>query len=225
MTVRRTTRPFDGRQLEGRAVVSEPAGAAVPAGAVNSRTGITAADLWMAQEVRLFGRYVRRQKIALLIMGVPALIPPFLIVPGVLTLSAGALNNGEADTLGTGSEILLIGTLLISPLMTLTRWRWIFPLRRWYGIMMAFTALSDAAVAAVTTDFAGGIFGRLAGHSFLLVGLVMTMLLIPLVLTANRRAQRWLGRYWPVLHKLVYVVWGLLLLHLALLEGFGTRRV
>jgi hypothetical protein len=59
--------------------------------------------------------------------------------------------------------------------MILTRWRWIFPLRRWYGIMMAFSTIGDAAIAAVTTDFAGGLFGRLAGHSFLLVGLLMTM--------------------------------------------------
>ncbi len=49
----------------------------------------------------------------------------------------------------------------------------------------------------------------------------MVMLLIPLLLTANTRAQHWLGRYWKVLHQLIYVVWALLMVHLAVLEGFG----
>jgi len=68
------------------------------------------------------------------------------------------------------------------------------------------------------------VFGRLAGHSFLLVGFVMVVLLIPLFLTGNNVAQRWLGRYWKPLQKLTYVVWGLLFLHLALLEGLGFQH-
>ena len=52
----------------------------------------------------------------------------------------------------------------------------------------------------------------------------MVVLLIPLFLTGNNLAQRWLGRYWKVLHKLTYVIWGLLFLHLALLEGLGFQH-
>jgi DMSO/TMAO reductase YedYZ heme-binding membrane subunit len=93
-----------------------------------------------------------------------------------------------------------------------------------YGIMFGFSALADAILASITADFAGGPIGRVAGHTFLLAGLVMVMLLIPLLVTANTRAQSWLGRYWKVLHRLMYVVWVLLLVHLALLEGFGFQR-
>jgi DMSO/TMAO reductase YedYZ heme-binding membrane subunit len=120
--------------------------------------------------------------------------------------------------------MLLMLTLLISPLSTITRQRWFVPLRRWYGVMFAITAFTDATAAAITTEFAGGVFGRLAGHSFLLVGFIMVVLLIPLFLTGNNFAQRRLGRYWKSLHKLTYVIWGLLFLHLALLEGLGFQH-
>ena len=90
--------------------------------------------------------------------------------------------------------------------------------------MFAVTAFADATAAGITTTFAGGVFGRLAGHSFLLAGFTMVALLIPLFLTANNVAQRWLGRYWKVLHRLTYVIWALLFVHLALLEGLGFQH-
>jgi DMSO/TMAO reductase YedYZ heme-binding membrane subunit len=75
-----------------------------------------------------------------------------------------------------------------------------------------------------STAFAGGVFGRLAGHSFLLVGFLMVFLLVPLLATANNPAQRWLGRYWKPLQRTTYVIWGLLIVHLMLLEGFGFEQ-
>ena len=203
-----------------RITTRDPAAAA----AATANTGVTPADAWMAGEVRLFGRYVRRQTIALWVLGAPALIPILFMVPAFVTRNGTAMDANEADVLGSGSEILLLCTLLVTPMNTLTRQRWFIPLRRWYGLMFAATAFTDATTASITTSFAGGVFGRLAGHSFLLVGFVNTMLLVPLFLTGNNRAQRWLGRYWKPLQRLVYVVWGLLILHLTLLSGFGFQH-
>jgi sulfoxide reductase heme-binding subunit YedZ len=184
----------------------------------------TSVDAWMDEEVRLFGRYVKRQTVALWIMGAPAFLPVLFMSRAIIDLNGTIIDAGEADVLGSGSEILLLCTLLVTPMVLLTRQRWFVPLRRWYGIMFAVTAFVDATCAAITTtEFAGGVLGRLAGHSFLLVGFVNVMLLIPLFLTANHRAQRWLGRYWKPLHRLVYVTWALLVLHLILLEGFGFQ--
>src|SRR5215470_11305418 len=45
------------------------------------------------------------------------------------------------------------------------------------------------------------------------------LLALPLLATANTPAQRKLGRYWKWLHKMTYVVWGLLVIHLLLLDG------
>jgi DMSO/TMAO reductase YedYZ heme-binding membrane subunit len=178
----------------------------------------------MDTEVRLFGRYVKRQVIALCVLGAPAFLPIFFASRAIITRNGAALDASEADVLGSGSEILLLCTLLVTPLVTVTRQRWFVPLRRWYGILMAFTAFTDATVAAITTRFAGGVFGRLAGHTFLLVGFVNVMVLVPLFLTGNHTAQRWLGRYWKPLHRLIYVVWGLLVLHLVLLAGLGFQQ-
>ena len=47
----------------------------------------------------------------------------------------------------------------ITPLITLTGAQWIAPLRRWYGIWFAIIGISDATTAAITTDFASGVFG------------------------------------------------------------------
>lgn len=187
------------------------------------KAGATAADAWMAGEVRLFGRYVKRQTIALWVLGIPAFTSIVMILPADITRKSQMLDLGEASVLGTGTEILLLLTLMITPLVTVTRQRWFVPLRRWYGLMMAATAFFDATNAAIATSFNGGVLGRLSGHSFLVVGLFMNALLIPLFLTGNPWAQRKLGRYWKPLHKLIYVVWGALFLHLMLLEGFGVQ--
>jgi methionine sulfoxide reductase heme-binding subunit len=184
----------------------------------------TSVDAWMDTETRLVGRDVKRQTLWLWALRLPALVPVLFMSPAIVMLNSAVLDGVEADVLGTGSMLLLMLTLLISPLVTLTRHRWFVPLRRWYGIMFAVTAFTDATAAGITTSFAGGVFGRLAGHSFLLVGLTMVVLLIPLFLTANNVAQRWLGRYWKALHRLTYVIWALLFVHLALLEGLGFQH-
>ena len=131
-----------------------------------------------------------------------------------------SLTNTEADILGTGGEICLFVALSITPLITVTGARWFAPLRRWYGIMFALIAISDAATAAITTDFAGGVFGRLAGHTFLVTGLFIVLLAIPVLATANTPAQRRLGKHWKTIQRVTYALWALTVLHLLLLDGF-----
>ena len=184
----------------------------------------TSVDAWMDTETRFLGRDVKRQTLWLWALRLPAFVPVLFMSPAIVTLNSAVMDTVEADVLGTGSMLLLMLTLLITPLSTLTRQRWFLPLRRWYGVMMAITAFTDFTMAAITTNFAGGVFGRLAGHSFLLVGFINVMVIIPLFLTGNNLAQRWLGRYWKRLHRLTYAVWGLLWLHLALLEGLGFQH-
>lgn len=184
----------------------------------------TAVDTWMAEDFTFSAGSIRKQTVALFLLRLPALVPLFFISRGIITLNNSTLNGAEADVLGTGSEACMLLTLLVTPMITVTRQRWITPLRRWYGIMFALTAITDATTASITTSFAGGVFGRLAGHSFLVVGFTMVLLLLPLLATANNPAQRWLGRYWKPLQRVTYVIWGLLIVHLALLEGFGIQH-
>jgi methionine sulfoxide reductase heme-binding subunit len=178
-------------------------------------------DEWMEAEFKFGGSRIKRNAVALILLGAPAVVPLFFMLPALVTRNSNTFSVSVDDTLGTGAEICLFLCLLVSPLVTLTGQRWFFPLRRWYGIMMAFTGLGDATAAGITDTFAGGVFGRLTGHIFELMGTFMVMLLIPLLITGNPWAQKKLGRYWKTLHKLTYVVWGLLAAHLMLLEGLG----
>jgi methionine sulfoxide reductase heme-binding subunit len=178
-------------------------------------------DEWMEVTFKFGGSRIKRKALALVLLGAIAPVPLFFMLPALVTLNSNTFAVSVDDTLGTGAEICLFLCLLVSPMMTLTGQHWFFPLRRWYGIMMAACAFGDATAAGITDNFAGGVFGRLVGHVFELMGFIMVMLLIPLVLTANPWAQRKLGRYWRWLHKLIYVIWGLLACHLMLLEGFG----
>jgi sulfoxide reductase heme-binding subunit YedZ len=180
-------------------------------------------DEWMEVDFKFGGSRIKRKALALVLLGAPALVPLFFMLPALITLNSNTFSVSVDDTLGTGAEICLFLCLLVTPITLLTRQRWFVPLRRWYGIMMACCAIGDATAAGITDNFAGGVFGRLAGHVFELMGFMMVMLVIPLLLTGNPWAQRKLGRYWKRLHRLIYVIWGLLAAHLILLEGFGFQ--
>jgi methionine sulfoxide reductase heme-binding subunit len=181
-------------------------------------------DEWMGVEFKFGGSRIKRKTVALVLLGAPAVLPLFFMLPALLTLNTNTFAVSVDDTLGTGAELCLFLCLLVSPLVTLTGQRWFFPLRRWYGIMMGCTAIGDAVAAGLTDTFAGGFLGRLAGHAFELMGFFMVMLVIPLLATGNQWAQRKLGRYWKRLHQLIYAIWALLAVHLMLLEGFGFQH-
>jgi DMSO/TMAO reductase YedYZ heme-binding membrane subunit len=178
-------------------------------------------DTWMGEDLIFSAVVIKKQSLILFLLRLPALVPLIFIMRGWLTLNAkDVLTNTEADVLGTGGEICFFIAVSITPIITLTGARWIAPLRRWYGIMFAVIGIADSTTAALTTDFAGGIFGRLAGHTFLLSGFLIILLALPLLATANTPSQRRLGKYWKRLQKMTYVIWGFIVLHLLLLDGF-----
>ena len=198
----------------------EPAGGGQP----RQRADKSRVDEWMEVEFRFGGSRIKRKAVALVVLGAPALVPLLFMSPALVTLNSTTFSVSVHDTLGTGAELCLFVCLLVTPLVTLTGQRWFVPLRRWYGIMMACCAIGDATAAGITDNFAGGVFGRLAGHTFVLIGFIMVMLVIPLLITGNPWAQKKLGRYWKRLHRLIYLIWALLAAHLVLLEGFGFQR-
>lgn len=178
----------------------------------------------MEVEFKFGGSRIKRKAVALVLLGAPAVLPLFFMLPALLTVDYNTFQVAVDDVLGTGAEICLFLCLLVTPMITLTGQRWFFPLRRWYGIMMGACAVGDGVAAGLTDNFAGGFIGRLTEHTFTFVGFVMMLLVIPLLLTGNPWAQRKLGRYWKTLHRLIYVIWGLLFVHLLTLEGIGFQQ-
>jgi sulfoxide reductase heme-binding subunit YedZ len=181
-------------------------------------------DTWMDGGHRFAGSVIKRKTLACVLLGAPALAPLFFTARPVVMGDTAPLTSINADVLGTGSMLMLLAMLMITPAVTLTGQVWFTPLRRWYGIVLGCTATADAIIASITSQFTGGVIGRVTGHTFLLAGLVMVLIMLPLLITANNASMRWLGRYWKQLQRLTYLVWFLLFVHLALLEGFGIQN-
>jgi methionine sulfoxide reductase heme-binding subunit len=211
---------------------ASPSGVATPrrakekpaADQVQRRTAKNRVDEWMEVDFKFGGSRIKRKALALILLGAPAVAPLFFMLPALVTLNSNTFGVSVDDTLGNGAQIDLFLCLLITPFVLLTGQHWFLPLRRWYGITMACCGFGDAIAASITDNFAGGVFGRLAGHAFELMGFIMVLLLVPIVLTSNPWMQRKLGKYWKRFQRLTYVVWALLAAHLMLLEGFGFQR-
>jgi DMSO/TMAO reductase YedYZ heme-binding membrane subunit len=183
--------------------------------------GRSRVDRWMGEDIVFSAAVIKKQSLILFLCRLPAFIPLIFIARGWLSLNAnGDLTNTEADILGSGGELCFLIAVSITPIITMTGWRWIAPLRRWYAIFFAVIGISDATTASITTDFAGGVFGRLAGHTFLVTGFLIILLALPLLATANTPSQRKMGKYWKKLQRMTYVIWGFIILHLLLLDGF-----
>ena len=164
---------------------------------------------------------IKKRSIALFFMRLPVFVPFIFMLPAWASLNKNnVLTIEEAAVLGTGGEFCLFMALSITPIITLTGAQWISPLRRWYGIWFAVIGIFDGTTAAITTEFAGGPLGRLFGHSFLLAGSLILILALPLLATANTPSQRVLGRWWKRLQRITYVIWGMVIIHLLLLDGF-----
>jgi DMSO/TMAO reductase YedYZ heme-binding membrane subunit len=171
------------------------------------------------------------QTAMLWVLGAPALLPIVFMLPGIfqgMTGNGNTVHSAGNDVFGTGGILLLFAMLAITPLRTLTRRQWFVPLRRWYGIVFAFDIFLDAITAANDPEFAGPVVaGRLTGHAFETMGALMTVILIPLCIQGiwNKWSMKQLGKYWKPFQKYgTYAIWGLLGVHLALLEGFGMEH-
>jgi sulfoxide reductase heme-binding subunit YedZ len=148
----------------------------------------------------------------------PELVAALLGRPGAVA----NISTSTADVFGTSSLLIFALMLTVTPVHTLTGWTWHIPLRRYYGVAMFLTATADLLLAATTTGdtFSGGVLGRVGGHTFLVAGTLAVLLLFPLALTSFRRSHHWLGAYWRRLHRLVFVIWAIILIHLLFLFGF-----
>jgi len=184
------------------------------------RSDVAVADARTSRYYEFSAITIRKRSVALFFLRLPVFVPIIFIIPGWVSLNANrTLTVNEASVLGTGGVFCLYVALSITPIITLTGAQWIAPLRRWYGIWFAVIGLADTTTAAITTNFAGGPFGRLAGHTFLLTGFFIITLAFPVLATANTPSQRKLGKYWKKLQRMTYVIWFFAVVHLLLLDG------
>lgn len=145
------------------------------------------------------------------------LLPSIHLVYGAATDQLGA-NPAEALIRGLGdwSLRLLCLTLAVTPLRIRTRTPQLARYRRMLGLFTFFYAcLHLLAYGWLDMGLQVADIGRdILKRPFILVGFTCWLLLLPLALTSSHRAMRWLGgRQWVTLHRLVYPIAGLALLH------------
>lgn len=119
------------------------------------------------------------------------------------------------DRLGLGGLIFLLITLAMTPLQRVTGWSGWIVVRRQLGLWcFAYIALHLSAYLFFILGLDWGqLTVELRKRPYIIVGVLGFLGLLSLALTSNRYSQRRLGARWKRLHKLVYVILGLGLLH------------
>lgn len=146
------------------------------------------------------------------------LLPLATLVHGAVTDSLGA-NPAEALVRGTGDwtlRFLCLG-LALTPLRVSARLPALGRYRRMLGLFaFAYAVLHLVCYALFDQGLVIADIARdIAKRPFILVGFLAFVSLLPLAATSNRHALRALGaRRWQTLHKAVYAIVLLGLLHL-----------
>ncbi|MBD9607639.1 sulfoxide reductase heme-binding subunit YedZ [Pseudomonas sp. PvR086] len=120
------------------------------------------------------------------------------------------------DRLGLGTLVLLLITLSMTPLQKLTGWSGWIAVRRQLGLWcFAYVVLHLSGYTAFILGFDWSQLGiELRKRPYIIVGVLGFLGLLALAVTSNRYSQRHLGVRWKRLHRLVYVILGLGLLHM-----------
>ncbi|EZP30209.1 protein-methionine-sulfoxide reductase heme-binding subunit MsrQ [Pseudomonas sp. RIT288] len=120
------------------------------------------------------------------------------------------------DRLGLGTLVLLLITLSMTPLQKLTGWTGWIAVRRQLGLWcFAYVVLHLFSYMAFILGFDWSQLGvELRKRPYIIVGTLGFLGLLALAVTSNRYSQRRLGVRWKKLHRLVYVILGLGLLHM-----------
>lgn len=167
--------------------------------------------------------------------GVPAALPPrvFAWVRATLFVLAALpfaelLRRGFAQDLGanpvefvlrwlgTWTLVALLATLTVTPLRWVTGWAWLVRLRRMLGLYAFFYGAMHVVAYVWIDHFFDwpAILGDIAKRPYLTFGFAAFVLMIPLALTSTNAAVRRLGgRNWQRLHRLVYAIAVLGVLH------------
>ncbi|WP_137820434.1 protein-methionine-sulfoxide reductase heme-binding subunit MsrQ [Pseudomonas sp. 2FG] len=146
-----------------------------------------------------------------------ALLPPLFWLYQGWSFALGA-DPGKVlvDRLGLGALTLLLITLAMTPLQRLTGWGGWIAVRRQLGLWcFSYVALHLCAYAVFVLGLDGAqLLIDLRKRPYIFVGALAFIGLLALAVTSNRFSIRKLGKRWKALHRAVYPVLGLVLLHM-----------
>ena len=150
------------------------------------------------------------------VLFVVCLLPFIALVMGAVNDTLGT-NPVETMTHETGEWTLrfLLLTLLITPLRRLSGHNWLIRLRRMLGLFAFFYACLHFLTYIWFDHYFNWfeIIKDIPKRPFITVGFIAFVLLVPLALTSTNAMMRRLKKNWTRLHKLVYVIAVLGVLH------------
>lgn len=152
-------------------------------------------------------------RLAIFLLG--CLFPAWWLYEAAMNLLGPDPGKILVDRLGLGSLIFLLITLSMTPLQRLTGWSGWIVVRRQLGLWcFAYIVLHMTAYMVFILGLDWGQLGvELRKRPYIIVGVLGFIGLLALAVTSNRYSQRRLGARWKKLHKLVYLILGLGLLH------------
>ncbi|OED42286.1 hypothetical protein AB833_06425 [Chromatiales bacterium (ex Bugula neritina AB1)] len=158
-------------------------------------------------------RWIKLFKPAVFIV---CLLPVVAAVAGVANNSVGP-NPVEALLHSSGEWGLrfLLLTLSVTPLQMIFKWGTIAKFRRMFGLYAFFYALLHLTIWIVLdqgADYAAA-FSEIVEKKYITVGIFVVLGMLPLAVTSNRWAIRRLGVRWKSLHRLIYPLSVLAILH------------
>ncbi|MBQ5961826.1 sulfite oxidase heme-binding subunit YedZ [Massilia sp. ZL223] len=107
-------------------------------------------------------------------------------------------------------------TLAVTPLRRFTGWNWVIRLRRMLGLFCFFYALLHFTTFLWFDHFFdwGEMWKDVLKRPFITVGFIAFLMLVPLAATStNGMVKRLGGKRWRWLHRLIYVIAPLAILH------------
>ncbi len=109
---------------------------------------------------------------------------------------------------GDWSLRFLLLTLAVTPLRRLSGWNWLLRFRRMLGLFAFFYVCLHLGVYLIFDQFfdPSAILEDIAKRPYITVGFAGFLLLIPLAATSTNGMIKRLGRNWQRLHRLVYLI-------------------
>lgn len=126
-------------------------------------------------------------------------------------------NPVEAYTHATGEWALrlLLATLAISPLRRIFKLNSLIHIRRTLGLLCFVYALSHFVIYILIDQWLDfyAIIDDIKERPYITVGFAAFVLLVPLAVTSTDAMQRYLQTTWVRIHKLIYIIAILVILH------------
>ncbi|WP_181298380.1 protein-methionine-sulfoxide reductase heme-binding subunit MsrQ [Pseudomonas sp. Q2-TVG4-2] len=152
----------------------------------------------------------------LLLFLAAASVPCYWLFLGAIAALGPDPGKVLVDNLGQGALVILLCALAMTPLQRLTSWPGWIAFRRQLGLWsFAYAVLHVAAYLyfLLGLDFTG-FTAELVERPYIAVGAIALLGLSALAATSNLWSMRRLGKRWKKLHRIVYPIVLIVLLHM-----------